>query len=384
LIPEPAPHVTELELEFDTGEFDDDGITTVTALIGQTDAAEGLVVRIDFDHDGDEIVDGTAWTDASGGFRYFPKGLASGNVTIFARATRYDAQLEADVLGTWFSFNFTYEGVTAPSVSELGLLNDTGEFNDDGITADPTLIGQLTGDDVAWVTVEFDHDDDGTADGETVSDWSGAFTYYAAALTAGAVTVRARAVVEDYHQGVQVFGDWSAFSFTKEAPTHTNFGIPELKLLNDTGADANDRVTYDRRVTATLSGTGDASYIIVEFDHDGNGSVDGSTRTDAWGEFVYYAAGISLGAVTLSARTKEYDLGNRATVYGSWASLSFTLEEETNAPPGSLPIGTPRGHWQQPIRFHHGQFPAVWADHERQRISWHGGGVRPGWRWDRG
>ncbi len=93
LVPKPATQVTALGLETDTGDSDSDGITTDTTLVGQTDAPAGTPIRIDFDQNGDGIVDGTTWAADDGSFQYQPQGLASGDVTIQARAARYDAQL---------------------------------------------------------------------------------------------------------------------------------------------------------------------------------------------------------------------------------------------------------------------------------------------------
>jgi hypothetical protein len=208
--------------------------------------------------------------------------------------------------------------VVTPTVSELGLLNDTGEFDDDDITADPTLQVQLTGDEIAFVKVEFDHENDGSVDGQTVSDGPGALTYYVSALTSGAVTVNARTRVRDDQQGSNVTSAWVSFSFTKEASTHSNFALSGLSLVNDTGANGSDRVTFDRRVTGTLSGDGHADYIIAELDQNSDGVADGSVRNDAFGEFIYYASGISLRFVMLSVRTKEWISGTawRPTAVG--------------------------------------------------------------------
>ncbi len=305
----------------------------MTTLVGQTDALPGTPIRIDFDQNGDGAVDGTTWTAGDGSFQYRLQGLASGNVTVQARAARYDAELGADILGDWFSIAFTYEGVSAPTVSSLGLLNDTGDITDDGITTDPTLTGQLEGETIAYVTVQFDRDGDGVADGQTQTAYDGSFIYYVPALSPGAVTIQARAVVDDVQQGTQVAGDWTSFSFTKEAPLHDNLDVVDLALVNDTGTSDTDLVTSDRRITGTLSGEGTSDYIIVELDLDGDGVADDDVHSDAAGGFVYYAAGLALGSVTISARTREYDLATRTISYGTWTPFSFTLEAVTNQPP---------------------------------------------------
>ncbi len=212
-------------------------------------------------------------------------------------------------------------------------MNDTGDITDDGITTDPTLTGQLEGDNIAYATVEFDVDGNGVADGQTQSAYDGSFTYYVPSLAAGVATVQARAVVNDVQQGSEVAGDWTSFSFTKEDPVHDNLDVVDLALVNDNGTSDSDLVTSDPRITGTLSGDGTSDYIIVEFDLDGDGVADDDVRSDAAGSFVYYAAGLALGPVTISARTREYDLATRTVSYGTWTSFSFTLVTDANQAP---------------------------------------------------
>ncbi|MEM9251476.1 MAG: choice-of-anchor Q domain-containing protein [Planctomycetota bacterium] len=147
--------------------------------------------------------DGT-WT-----WTYTPPNGSSDSQTVTLTATDSDS---ASVTAT---FDLVVNDVVTgplPSIADIRLANDDGVDPADEITSDPTLAGELAGDSVSNVVVEFDHDGDGIVEGTTVSDASGAFTYTAFALTAGPQTIAAR---------VQGSETWSTIDFdlVVERPT---------------------------------------------------------------------------------------------------------------------------------------------------------------------
>jgi len=65
-----------------------------------------ITVRIEFDHDGDGVIEATAITDSDGRFTYQPAGLKLGSVTI--RARTMDDDVDPPVVGNWKSVSFVY------------------------------------------------------------------------------------------------------------------------------------------------------------------------------------------------------------------------------------------------------------------------------------
>ncbi|MFN7770416.1 MAG: Ig-like domain-containing protein, partial [Planctomycetaceae bacterium] len=109
-------------------------------------------------------------------------------------------------------------------------------------------------------------------------------------------------------------------------PTLTN-----LRLSNDTGV-ANDNITSDPRVTGTVVSTGGLTGLGVQFDFDGNATVDASTtQVNPDGTFTFdpakpgaNATGIAFGTYTLKARPTRTVAGQ--TLIGSWQNLTFTYQ----------------------------------------------------------
>jgi hypothetical protein len=108
--------------------------------------------------------------------------------------------------------------------------------------------------------------------------------------------------------------------------------ISDLHLLNDTGSSSSDLVTSDPQVTGTVQGDFSGGYVEVQFDHFGDGNVDGYTYVYSAGSQVTYdprSGDYSLssytGSLVLNYRTAEYDeFYNPVT--GSWQNFTFTLE----------------------------------------------------------
>jgi hypothetical protein len=118
------------------------------------------------------------------------------------------------------------------------LANDDGSSPTDGVTSDATLTGQLTFANllnsdgtaavatvgnalsgvpsgapasVAFLTVQFDTNGDGTPDASTTTGAGGTFSFKPTGLTAGQVTVLARAIGRESNLD---YGDWTSLTFT--------------------------------------------------------------------------------------------------------------------------------------------------------------------------
>lgn len=110
--------------------------------------------------------------------------------------------------------------------------------------------------------------------------------------------------------------------------------LVNFELLNDTGIDANDKITTDPTVTATTTGdymdysTGTTK---VEYDHHGDGSVDGEIHVYSPGETVTYDARINeptldtyQGAFNLRYRVVTYDYMTGSEVYSTaWTDFNM-------------------------------------------------------------
>jgi hypothetical protein len=235
-------------------------------------SAEALTVEIDLNNDG--TADASTETDADGNFGYTPTDLDFGQRTVKARAIEWDAVVSQYLNGPWKSLTFTLnvDPSLLPVIADLALDNDTGESDSDGETEDPTLKGQITaGLGAGAVDVEFDHDGDGVANGSTVTDGDGNFLYEPFGLANGPVTVYARGK------------SWN------ESPV-----LEELSLFEDTG-DPEDAITSNHTLTGFVSDDKLLAGLTVQFDHNGDGVVDGSAATLSNGTFVYIPSGLPTG-----------------------------------------------------------------------------------------
>ena len=102
--------------------------------------------------------------------------------------------------------------------------------------------------------------------------------------------------------------------------------LATLHLLHDTGASATDGITTDATVAGSVTNDGPLAGLQVEFDHDGDGVAEGTEVTGDDGSFTYSPFGLAPGSVTIGARAKEWDDEQSDFIYGTWTSLTFTLQ----------------------------------------------------------
>ena len=228
LLEDAPPVVSGLQLRSDTGSSDSDGITADPTVIGSVTNDDELAgVTVEFDYDGDDVVDASATIDDLGDFQHTPLGLADGSIDIRARGSEWDAVSGTYLYGDWVSLSFVLDMTAnaAPQVATFALAYDTGTPND-GITSDPTVVGS-TSDDIstAFLTIEVDCDGDQIADGRTMTDEQGEFTYTPLNLPAGSVSLAARAVEWDARQQIDVYGDWVSLSFTLDPEANNAPGV---------------------------------------------------------------------------------------------------------------------------------------------------------------
>lgn len=326
-LPPAGDYVLEsLNLRHDTGDSDSDNITTDSSFEGAVlNPNENLRYVIDIDLDGDGDVDAHKSVDSLFNFAYRPKNLGYGQNTVSARVTYWDPDYDAIRKGTWTDLTFTLDPLPAPGIETLDLANDTGEVTDDLITLDPTLRGRVDGTNGSNknVPIDIDTDNDGIVDLTAQTDSDGNFEFQPD-IAAGSHTIKVRAkrfdaILDDY-----VNGEWSEITFELEAVETANLTV--LRLWRDTGDDAEDNITNDRRLFGRTGGIDDLYGTQIEFDHGSDGSIDGTTTTDSTGRFHYDPLLIGTGAVNVRARTTAENPYTGVQVYGDWVDISYTIE----------------------------------------------------------
>ena len=189
-----APWVTQLALVTDDGQSGSDKVTSVPDVKGKLVSEHISVenVTVEFDLDGDGIADDETYANSTGDFTFVRSGIDLGSITLELDRSLCRKRQDFQVVSSWASFTYTLVGMSPPQVATFGLVHDTGSSSTDPVTIDATLSGSLTngGNSVAFLTVEFDHDGDDQADGQTSSTESGSFTYTPAGLPFGQSTVR--------------------------------------------------------------------------------------------------------------------------------------------------------------------------------------------------
>lgn len=344
------PAVSVLALSHDTGNSATDRITTDPTVTGSLAMSLGSVTAdsvrtylVEFDHNGDGQVDGQTQTDLVGKFSYRPVNLPTGSVTLRARSTQWDENLNDYSASDWVALAFTLEVPAAQStvMASLGLWEDTGSSASDLVTTNPAIHGAITqgGVPASHQVIEFDHNGDGVADGTSYADALGEFTYIPVGLSFGSHTLRARTRQWDYHLQQGSYTSWSALTFTLTAHQNLAPTIDQFGLRSDTGASQSDGLTANTSVWGRVSDDVRAAELTVEFDHNNNGTVDGWAFTDSDGYFYYEPAAIPLGSVSLKARPVEWDFSTGQKIYGAWHTLSFTYQTQSNAAPVLSDIG---------------------------------------------
>jgi hypothetical protein len=299
----------------------------------------GAPTKVEVDLDGnavdEHIADDAVFTDANGNFTYLPEALTAGEHTLYVRGLAWDAASNAYVSGDWRDITFTYTppdyAAQMPSGLTFGLYSNTGSSAGDEYTGDPTLSGSIDSAFpetwIEWDIATGQESLDGNYDAVSRVNPDGTFIFMPDDLSAGAVTVAARYKVWNPEVGYQSDTVWSSqVEFTLSASTNDPGTVATLDLQNQTGTHYGTPATGDATFTGTITNDGNKAGVIVEFDHDNDGVVDGQAGTREDGSFSYHIAGLTQGYYTLRARTRETDyLSGASIVSSSWQSRQFYL-----------------------------------------------------------
>ena len=235
-----------------------------------------------------------------------------------------------------------YDGTVSVStdatllVSSLKLSNPLTQAGENVLATsiDPTVKGTISKPgDVSLQIVEFDYDGDGIADGSTLTDAQGNFEYEPTGIgTSTNLSIRSRVVNivvdEANNTSYRTIGDWSeALEWTYVAQNAPEFEY--FQLEQDTGHygdyEVLDGITSNPNLVGRVVANGlPVAYQSVEFDHDGDGVIDGYASTDAEGRFRYEPQGLENGNWNIQAQvvTKKITTGENLT--SGWKSITRT------------------------------------------------------------
>ncbi|MCA9099800.1 MAG: hypothetical protein KDA63_01535, partial [Planctomycetales bacterium] len=309
-----------------SGTIDDDGIV------------DGLLVEflIDVDGMGNLMLDGSTTTDATGGFDYTFQHQSTGDEPFVIRVHEpiYDSDATRTVDFESFGASALELNIGTDGNFDIVTLVLKSSYGSGGTTyADiPTLVGAIDvpSDPSMW-RVEFDVDGDGRADGYTFTDNEGGFELTADGITgvvsgdvAVSVGVRVVEQLEDATTGATytTFGPWSTTGWT--AVKNVAPSIIDLELALDTGPlytsgeEIRDLATTDPTIIGRLTDSANVAFVTVQFDHDGDEVIDGTTMTDESGFFRYEPTGLTPGYWDIRARVEEYDANSGETLDSGW------------------------------------------------------------------
>lgn len=348
-VSKPIPEVELLRLWNDTGISATDQISEDTTLIGRLSFVNGLPeggTFVEFDHDGDDVIDGLAEFDTDGVFQYQPSGLTAGSHTIRARVTMWSDNELDFVTGAWTSITFekSIPVNTPATITQFGLYNDNGVNSEDGITTDAAVSGLIVNEEgSAFLSVEFDHDGDGTVDGRVAAVESGQFVYIPLGVGQGSQTIHARVREWDYYAQAFIYGSWESTSFTVADPVNSVATIDSLALLSDTGSSSSDNVTANASLIGAISNVEGLSGLEIEFDQDNDGTADDHVYTDATGTFYIDPYLLDVGTHTFQARVREWDHYTGTYLTSNWTSITIDYEDQPNVAAEIIALGVAGG-----------------------------------------
>ena len=341
-----AADLWSLQLVNDTGESSTDRITTDPRVTGSVvfDSYGGYV-NVQFDHQGDGYADGYAGIWYSGQtFTYDPRewGLSSsyvGTLPLRYRLMEYDSYGYLLQSTSWSDFTITLDAPRLhATLTNLHLVTDDGEDPSDKVTSDPRLAGTVSwSGGSGYVQVQFDHQNDGYADGYAGVWWSGSsFTYDPrewgmSAGQTGTVPMRYRLVELDSYGNLIFTGSWESFSYQLETP-RLNATLSNLHLMVDSGESSSDRITSDPRLEGYVSWSGSSGYVQVQFDHNSDGYGDGYAGVWSSGSsFTYDPRYWGLpanytGVLPMRYRLVEFDSYGNQLFAGTWQEFEYELE----------------------------------------------------------
>ena len=338
-------------------------VAIVPEVAGSITSANGVAlatVQFSWNHDGSP--DASTLADGLGEFSYTPAGpLPDQSDPTFAARVAEDRTHVLDFTGTdledsaldgtevtyvslsdWNTFTWEVDANDAPVIERFELAVDTGSKSvADRVTSDPTVVGLVTNDNgAAYLTVEFDHDNDGAVDGTAVTDADGYFRYTPHGLSEGRWNIRARVRELDGVTGnehntnnwVSIAADGDPTSLDHDGPFEGfNLIAPPVPTVSTLQLGSSDqRITGQIVDPNAPSGVEQAFGPGVTVKFSADGVEFGSTTVESDGSFEYLPTGLAFssdtGTFTLTATAEAYNYLTDLPVVGppkSEAGQSF-------------------------------------------------------------
>ncbi len=288
---------------------------------------------LEFTYDGKS--QGTTVTDEDGNYSFTPDSFTQSNNVVIELV---DLKYGSDTTNR----SVVYDGTVSVStdatllVSSLELANPLTQAGENvpATSIDPTVKGTISKPgDVSLQIVEFDYDGDDIAEGSTLTDAQGNFEYEPTGIgTSTNLSIRSRVVNivvdEANNTSYRTIGDWSeALEWTYVAQDAPEFEY--FQLEQDTGHygdyEVLDGITSNPNLVGRVVANGlPVAYQSVEFDHDGDGVIDGYASTDAEGRFRYEPQGLSNGFWNIQAQVVTEDINKGENLTSDWMSVTRT------------------------------------------------------------
>ncbi|MEM1304221.1 MAG: hypothetical protein AAGG46_04960, partial [Planctomycetota bacterium] len=314
-------------------------------IVGEvTFPSESIGRRVDFDHNGDGVADGSATVDAFGRFRYEPAGLSHGEQLIRLRVVdQVGDRVRGDGPDDWPTagdqpvddqsgvFRFFHDAVEAPVLNELRVVDA-----ERGVVEGRATIGGY-GERVSIRLEIIENTPGGSVFERSIeTDSSGYFRYELPELSRGEHTVSVTPAADDPYGDEGVDGaplsvgiDYQPAAVTTPAFTP---GGPALVYASGTNLDG-DPVVFDPTVEGTASVFSPQTY--VEFSPSAGGDPIRVPVLDD-GSFRFVPEGLGVGEHAYDAKLVSWnpdDAGN-PWLTGVAQTIDFELQAASDqAPP---------------------------------------------------
>ncbi|MCY3004840.1 MAG: DUF2235 domain-containing protein [Planctomycetota bacterium] len=316
-----APSIDALRLLFDTGINPTDRVSSSSTITGTVLKELSAGDLIEVDRNGDGLTDEQVSLDPSGRFYYSPMGLSFGAHVLAFRTRGLQAVPNGFSRSPWQLFDLTYVASTLEPVviDSIGLVNDSGIANDlrseQGVIAG--RVSSPSG--IAGSVVLVDRDQDRQADQTIAVDSEGRFLFDPKLQSTGQFTFSFKPMrLYDTAVDESPTSRWRDFTWVIEDQPDVS---PELYGLAYVPSDS----LKGAQIVGKVRSQSSVETIRVDIDSDGDGHVDRTVASTAYGDF-------SIGLDDVSPGTYAYRLRAVATgslieslQVGSWQTLAFEL-----------------------------------------------------------
>lgn len=317
-----ALSMPELDPRDDSGASNEDGITDTERAYIKGEGAEGGALIVLRDQSGNII--GSTIAANNGRWGITPL-QAFEDGTYFLTATQTDAAGNESLASDPMTLIVDTTAPDAPDAPDLDAASDTGDLDDDNITASRELT--FTGTAEAGAMVQLMRDGRFIGDEVTAGE-DGSWTITVDNVRDGEATWQA--IVTDIAGNVQDTGDTVVVTVSTKAPFAP--GDMELDAASDSGEFDDDGVT--NVTTPTINGTGEIGDTVTLYDTDGV-TVLGTTTVDSDGNWSITTTTLSEGRHEITA------IGTNAVGADSRSSRPLIVEIDLTADQVTAPTLRP-------------------------------------------